>query len=943
MKALSAYKKKRRFDRTPEPGPVQKKSDSGQMFVVQKHRASHLHYDFRLEADGVLKSWAVPKGPSLDPSVRRLAMEVEDHPVDYGDFEGIIPEGEYGGGTVMVWDTGTYEPEPETPDVLKAIKKGELKFTLHGRKLGGSWVLVRTRGRQWLLIKHRDDYASKEDLAETEPTSVFTDRTLAEIASDEGGNVEKAITGDPESVHGRRRKRAKSSGKKSVWRSAKKRTTKKSAAKTPTTKKPATKKPTTKKKATKTARKTSRKAASFRAKQLTQIDLPPNAKRAPMPKEVSPMLAKLVDQPFSDDEWLFETKWDGMRAITYLSNGKFRLISRRQNDVTSKYPELSGIPEAINADKAIVDGEIVALDSRGYPQFQLLQPRFGLKHIGRSDEPSTIVYYVFDILYYNRHDVTRATLEERKALLHRIMSRHPAVRYSDHFIGRGEDFFHEVEKLGLEGIIAKRRDSHYLQSRSSYWLKIKTVQRTEAVIGGYTKPRGNRAHFGALVMGQYRDGKLQYVGHTGGGFNQQSLEELYKLMQPLITKTSPFANPPKTNEAVEWIQPKLVAEVKFAEWTGDGNMRQPIFMGLRTDKMPKETVFEPKQKTSNAVKTVKKESRRKKAVSTGKTSEVIPAETLFAGKSLSGDVRVKAPGGVVSLTNLDKTYWPDDGYTKGDLLRYYYNIAPSVMPYLKDRPLILKRYPEGISGFSFHQHTVKDPPSFVKTFSRINDENDTVVYAVCNNIASLLYVTNLGTISLHPWSARMTAPTRPDWIMFDLDPGQATFDQVREVARVVKDLLDEIGLSGYPKTSGSKGIHVYVPIKNSYTHDQAVQFATLVAHLAAARHPDLIAVERIVKKRKKGAVYLDYLQNGFGKSLAAPYSVRARPGATVSAPLEWKEVFSSTLGPEKFTIKNIAARVEKNGDLFREVLANKQTLAKALAKVETLMKTMNLE
>jgi bifunctional non-homologous end joining protein LigD len=934
MKALSAYKKKRRFDRTPEPGPVQKKSDSGQMFVVQKHRASHLHYDFRLEADGVLKSWAVPKGPSLDPSTKRLAMEVEDHPVDYGDFEGIIPEGEYGGGTVMVWDTGTYEPEPETPDVSKAIKKGELKFTLHGQKLGGSWVLVRTRGRQWLLIKHRDDFASKEDLAETEPTSVFTDRTLAEIAADEGGNVEKATTGDPERVHGRRRKRAKkSSGKKSVWSSAKKKSTTKKAA--------------AKEKTTKTARKTSRKAASFRTKQLSQLDLPPSAKRAPMPKSINPMLAKLVDTPFSGDDWLFETKWDGMRAICYLSNGKPKFVSRRQLDVTAKYPELADIPAAIQAERAIVDGEIVALDSKGFPQFQLLQPRFGLKFLGNRDEPSTIVYYVFDLIYYDGYDLTSATLEERKALLQQIMTPHTAVRYSDHIVGRGEDFFREVEKLGLEGIIAKRIDSPYIQGRSGNWLKIKTVQRTEAVIGGYTKPRGMRSHFGALVMGQYRDGELEYVGHTGGGFDRKGLTELFKLMQPLKTNTSPFAAPPKTNEEVQWIKPKLVAEVKFAEWTSDGNMRQPIFMGLRTDKMPKETVFEPKQKTSSAVKAVKKESLSKaaaaKAGSKEKAGEVFPAETLFAGKNLSGDVRVKAPGGVVSLTNLHKVYWPEDGYTKGDLLRYYYNIAPSVMPYLKDRPLILKRYPEGISGFSFHQHTVKDPPSFVKTFSRVNDDNDTVVYAVCNNIASLLYVTNLGTISLHPWSARMTAPTKPDWIMFDLDPGQATFDQVREVARVVKELLDEIGLTGYPKTSGSKGIHVYVPIKNSYTHDQAVQFATLVAHLAAARHPDLIAVERIVKKRKKGTVYLDYLQNGFGKSLAAPYSVRARPGATVSAPLEWKEVFSSTLRPDKFTIKNIAARVEKNGDLFREVLANKQTLAKALAKVEALMKTSELE
>jgi len=901
MKTLKDYKKKRRFNRTPEPGPVPKRSASGRMFVVQKHRARNLHYDFRLEVDGVLKSWAVPKGPSLDPAVKRLAMAVEDHPVDYADFEGVIPEGEYGGGTVMVWDNGTFEPDAQTPDVADAIEKGELKFTLHGTKLNGSWVLVNTRDRQWLLIKHRDEFASRDSLADTEPLSVLSGRSLAEIASDEGGDVTKAATGDPSTLPSKRSSRKQTSTSR-------------------------------RKSATQPAKSTKRKKSD--------IKLPGNAKLSPMPSAVAPMLAKLVDAPFSSDEWVFETKWDGVRAICFLNNGKYRFISRNNNEMTSSYPELSGIAEVISADQAILDGEIVALDKKGIPRFQLLQPRFGLKKSPATIKDHTIAYMIFDLLYYNGYDLTRCDLLSRKDLLQKIIKRSNAVKYSDHIAGRGEDLFEHAEKLGLEGLIAKRSDSQYVHGRSSQWLKIKTTKRQEVVIAGYTEPRKSRAHFGALILGLYRKGKLTYVGHVGTGFNHRSLKQIFELMQPLKRKLSPFVSVPKTNEPVQWLRPELVAEVKFSEWTDDLSMRHPVFIGLRDDKKAKDSIFEAELKTRVVVdrKTSRAKPGKDNSVKVTRKEidlKAVEAKAAFAGE-LKGNLRLKVPGGTVSLTNLDKIYWPDEGISKGDLIRYYYELAPVILPFLKDRPIILKRYPDGIKGQSFHQHSLKDPPDFVKTYDRKSDDG-VVTHVICNNVASLLYVANLGSISLHAWSARMTTPQKPDWILFDLDPGDATLKEVQETALHLKGLLDTLGLVAYPKTSGSKGLHVYVPIKAMHTHEQIVQFATMIAHMAATERPDLIAVERRVGKRKKGRVYLDYLQNGFGKSLAAPYSVRARPGATVSTPLLWKEVKSSKLRVESFTIRNLARRLKSRGDLFSDVLREKQSLTGAIHKLELLL------
>jgi len=777
---LTEYDKKRRFTKTPEPGPKEKRSKSGRLFVIQKHRATRLHYDFRLESEGVLKSWAVPKGPSLDPSVKRLAMEVEDHPVDYADFEGIIPEGEYGGGTVMVWDQGTYESE-KSDTISSDIHRGEVKFTLHGEKLNGSWALVRTNDRQWLLIKHRDEYAITEEVAELQPFSVITGRTLAEIAEDEGGNVKKAATGDPAVVPPHKRVKKSSKSKPSVWHSNRETQEEKPSGKAP----------------------------KRRQKKLT---MPDGARKAAMPSQITPMLATLVEAPFKDKNWIFEIKWDGVRAICFLESGEIRFVSRTRNEMTAQYPELSQIAGDISAETAILDGEIVALDENGVPRFQLLQPRFGRKRNQVSTDRLTIVYYVFDLINCNGYDLTNCRLEDRRELLQQIVQVTDKLRFSDSVKEEGEQFFSLVEGRGLEGIVGKRLDSKYVQKRTKDWLKVKATKRQEVVIGGYSKPRGERSYFGALIVGLYEGkDKLRYVSHAGGGFNQKLLADIYERLQPLKTDKSPFVATPKTNEKVQWVRPELVCEVKFSEWTNDWNMRHPIFLGLREDTDPKDCRFEFPQVTETEPEQTAADTESRNL----KTSrdEPSPASALLK-RPLKGNLQVRIRRNTLSLTNLDKVYWPEDGYTKGDLVRYYYEIATTLIPYYKDRPLIMKRYPNGITGHVFHQHNLEKPPAYVETYTREREpRKESVVYGLVNNVETLLYLANLGAVSLHPWSSRPATLEQPDWIIFDVDPGEATFHTVCDVALEVKKVLDEIGLEGFPKTSGSKGIHVFVPVK----------------------------------------------------------------------------------------------------------------------------------
>jgi bifunctional non-homologous end joining protein LigD len=641
--ALEEYKRKRRFEATPEPPPTVEKA-SKHRFVVQKHRATRLHYDFRLEMGGVLKSWAVPKGPSLDPADKRLAMMVEDHPVSYFHFEGIIPAGNYGAGTVMVWDTGTWEPIIErngaylpatgsAKEIDKAasemLKKGDLKFRLHGEKLHGDFVLAHMRSRrpgskgtEWLLIKKRDQYVKEGYDIDKHSYSVLTQRTMEQI----GGDTESATWQShkvasksrkqdwlaPALEKLRKQKPAKGESKKKAASLAKAesrtenrelRTAPRKAspsfdrsrsAVTPTTQAGSAKRLLKKKENT--------EASAVSPASLSAVE---GARLAPMPEHIQPMLATLVDHPFNDDEWLFEIKWDGYRALAYIEDERVRLFSRNQNDLTAQFPELRDLPKHVNAQKAVIDGEVAALDPEGRPSFSLMQQRTGLSAPGRRfGTPRTeisIVYYAFDLLYLDGYDLTRVDLEKRKELLAAMVTPSNRVRLSQHFVGQGEDVFRVATERGLEGIVAKRRRSCYIQKRSREWLKMKITKRQECVIGGYTDPKGSREHFGSIVLGLYDEkGRLIPVGQAGSGFTERTHADMWKLLQKLKTDRSPFAGKPDSTRRVHWVRPELVAEIKFTEWThetdgGGLKMRAPVFQGLRADKSPRECVFERSQ------------------------------------------------------------------------------------------------------------------------------------------------------------------------------------------------------------------------------------------------------------------------------------------------------------------------------------------------------------
>jgi bifunctional non-homologous end joining protein LigD len=645
--ALEEYKRKRRFEATPEPPPKVEKA-SKHRFVVQKHHATRLHYDFRLEMDGVLKSWAVPKGPSLDPADKRLAMQVEDHPVSYFDFEGTIPPGNYGAGTVMVWDVGTWEPivEEKTgvygPASGKAkeldkvademLKKGDFKFRLHGQKLNGDFVLARMRSRrpgskgtEWLLIKKRDQQVIEGYDIDQHSYSVLTKRTMEEIGGDQGSRTwqshraaERSRKNDwlaPTLAKLAKQKQAKSRTAESAAaaeNNGKKTSAKKTRASTASTEPKAPRGVKLANSQT-TGSKKKDKGETETQSVATALNEIPGARRGPMPERIQPMLATLVDHAFNDDEWLFEIKWDGYRALAFLDRDKARLVSRNQNDLTAQFPELRDLAQHIKARQAVLDGEVTALDENGRPSFSLMQQRTGLSAPGRRfGSPRLeipIVYYVFDLLYLDGYNLMQADLETRKELLAGIVVSSNRVRFSDHFIGRGEDVYKVARERGLEGIVAKRRRGCYIQKRSREWLKIKITQRQECVIGGYTDPKGSREHFGSVVLGLYDEqGRLVPVGQAGSGFTQRSHAEMWKRLQKLKTDRNPFALKPDSTRGLHYVRPELVAEIKFTEWThetegGGLKMRAPVFEGLRLDKSPRECVFErPKSAIQEAKK-----------------------------------------------------------------------------------------------------------------------------------------------------------------------------------------------------------------------------------------------------------------------------------------------------------------------------------------------------
>jgi bifunctional non-homologous end joining protein LigD len=903
-RSLAEYQRKRDFSKTPEPKGTPEPHGQNR-FVVQKHWATRLHYDFRLEMDGVLVSWAIPKGPTLNPAERRLAAHVEDHPVGYYDFEGTIPKGEYGGGTVMVWDWGTYELEQSTP--AESLRRGEVKFRLHGVRLSGRYALVRTRSeKDWLLIKKRDEAADPNFAIEKFGTSVKTGRTKEQIEQ----------------------------GQDAVW-------------------------------------------SSRRAEGEGGLINLANAEKGPMPKTLEPMKAQLIEKAFDDERWLFEVKWDGIRLVSFIDEGKVSLQTRAGRIVDAEYPQLQAISGLVNARQAVLDGEVVVLDEEGRPSFQLLQNR------GKEEHP--MQYVVFDIVYFDGQRLFKVPLEDRKRLLRDIVRDSGVLKYSDHVLGQGKAFFQAAQEKRLEGIVAKLRESPYQPGiRSSAWLKIKAHLQQEVVIGGCTEPRASRKYFGALLVGVYEDGKLVYTGHVGGGFDEKTLADLYKLMKPLIVKQSPFSGtPPRGNEKPTWVKPVLVAKVRFAEWTRDGVMRQPVFLGLRDDVDPREARREQPLETEPETRQAKKTTARPRARPSTTTRKPPPAVALKAVRAtvrpssrttiattrttresgpadipdtplsraaarittqLKTDLRgataaeLKAldaitkeadwqiGGRTVHLTNLDKLLFPEDRYSKRDLIRYYVQVAPVMIPYYKHRPLSMNPHPDGIHGKSYW---VKDKPDYapdwIPTF-RYQDQKGLKDWILIEEVATLAWLANHAVIDMHPWYSRVDKPEYPDWSVVDLDPAEgATFKDVIAVAKVVKSALDHLELQSLLKTTGQSGLHIYIPVERRYTLDESRGFVAKLSHMIAELMPDKVT-EVWEVKRRTGKIRIDYTQNVINKTLAGPYSVRPVLRAPVSTPIDWKELDDPHLRPDKWTIKTLGDRLLEVGDLFHKALTLRQRL-----------------
>ena len=916
---LAEYRKKRDFAKTPEPPPGDPDaSQRNLVFVVQQHAATRMHWDFRLEVEGVLKSWPLPNGPSLDPMVKRLAVMTEDHPYDYRTFEGVIPKGEYGGGQVIIWDEGIYSPdeggvfswddkEGGSRRMLEGIEKGKLSFTLQGRKLRGSFTLVRTRygkgkkdeGKNWLLIKHRDEHVSDRNLT-SEDRSVRSGLTIKDL---KGGRLPNPTAAGVES-HANAR------------------------------------------------------AAAF-----------------PDPKKERPMLASLVDKPFNREGWLWEPKLDGIRVLVYLHDGKVELRSRRGIDVTKQYPALVAALGRLAADSMVLDGEICALDADGVPRFQLLQPRINLQRGDnrRVDAENPVVLFAFDLLYLDGFDLHSVPLQERKELLANRVLVGDQLRLMSWMPGDGVEVAAAAEALGFEGVVGKRTDSRYEPGqRSTAWVKVKSVQQQEFVVGGFTPGEGGRkSTFGALAIGYWDDGKLRYAGNVGSGFDDAELASVRRALKPLEAEDSPFEEPV---EDVSFTKPAMVVAVKFAEWTKDGRLRAPVFLGVRDDIDPlavrRETAV-----SATATLTTSSPSSDESSLNPGLSSpglapslEVLLSQLENPKPNFTLDV----DGDPVKLTNLDKPFWPAYGDSpplpKRELIRYYVKLAPLLLPHLHDRPLTLTRYPDGVGAKPFYQKHYEQPlPRFVETariWSGSNQKSDD--YILCNNLATLVWLGQLADLELHAWMSRIdpepdslgrgldfatseealdeSSLNYPDFMVFDLDPyiysgkeGQGEepeynkrgWEKTVEVALTLKALLDQLNLSSFIKTSGKTGLHVYLPILRRFDYDEIRAATQAIGRFLVQQHPKDVTVEWDTSKRKS-KVFFDANQNTRGKTLAAQYSPRPTPWAGVSTPIAWAEL--PNLDPTSLNLLTLPERIASQGDLWRDILSHKSDLSPLLSR-----------
>ncbi len=829
--ALKDYKKKRDFKKTAEPEGKVRPSPSGRMFVIQKHAARRLHYDLRLEAEGVLKSWAVPKGPSYDPSEKRLAVQVEDHPIDYGDFEGIIPEGEYGGGTVMVWDRGTWTP---VGDWKKGFNSGRLKFHLEGEKLKGDWTLVEMKGRagedskkNWLLMKSHDDEvkdARSYDVTVEKPLSAKTGRSLDEIRAESQGRPDQ------------------------TWESSREPKVRKKKAPAP---RPAP---------------------------------PVKGRKAPWPEKFFPQLATLVSNPPEGSGWLHEIKFDGYRLIARIKNGRVNLMTRRGQDWTEKFAPIARELSGISAENAILDGEVVVQNSDGTTSFQKLQNY--LKSRGKYP----LLYYVFDLPYYNGHDLSGLPLVERKELLAELIradrGRIPSVRYSEHLTGPGERIFQTACQHVVEGIVSKRADSPYIQKRTGSWLKVKCVKRQEFVVGGFTEPKGSRSYFGSLVLGYYdEEKKLIYCGNVGTGFNSESIKTIYDRLKRLEQDRSPFDTPvpDARRRKIHWTAPKMVAEVEFTELTDEGILRHPSFTGIREDKAPGEVTMEkevPPPGEEPALAAHEADGRKKG----GKLPRA-------KGRKRSSS----APDLPVPLSHPEKVLYPEQGLTKRDLAEYYQEVAKWMLPELAGRPLSLVRCPEGIGGECFFQkHLGEKVPKWIQSVS-IREKKGVGVYPVVEDLPGLLSLVQLGALEIHAWGCRRDRLEYPDRMIFDLDPSpEISKETLVEAALFVKEWLLKKEITPFFKTTGGKGVHVVIPLKPTLDWDKVKEISRTIALKLVREKPGLFTAT-MAKKARTGKILIDFFRNDRGATAILPYSTRARPGAPVALPILEKELTADFL------------------------------------------------
>jgi bifunctional non-homologous end joining protein LigD len=863
--SLATYRAKRSPDTSPEPvGTVS--VVPGRLFVVHKHAASHLHFDLRMEMDGVLKSWAVPKGPSYDMNDKRLAVRVEDHPMEYGDFEGIIPKGNYGAGGIIVWDRGEWVP---LEDWREGLEKGKLAFELRGYKLRGKWALVKTKRseKDWLLLKERDAYV-KSPGDQFDETSVLSGLTVEQVKAGE--------------------------------------------------------RPTT----------TIRAAVAGSGAVKSRVD----------PREVKLMLAEPRDAPFTSEDWIFELKLDGYRLLASKRGQEVLLLTRRGLDYTAVFPEIARAIRALPHDACILDGEVVVMDAQGKPSFARLQRRGRLSNsleIGQAAVELPATFFAFDLLAFEDFDLRGVPLVERRRLLTQVVPSLGAVRGLEPIAREGELMFREVTKLGLEGIVAKRADSTYSGRRSPNWLKIKADRTGDFVIVGYTQPKGTRPFIGALQLAEFVEGRLCYVGRVGTGMDDAMLRELIALLSPDIRRDAPchgMAVTPGTEplpsegipetKTTTWVEPRYVCEVQYREVTPDGLLRHSSFLRMRDDKRPDECErARGADSSSRAAPSLGMTASADPSTAPGMTAAVIPSE-----RSESRDPHP------TKFSNLKKVYWPAEKYTKGDLIEYYRAASRWMLPYLRNRPLVMTRFPDGIDGKQFYQ---KDAPEFapewIRTQSIWSDDSQRMVrYFVCDDEDSLLYIANLGCIPIHIWASSVGSLEQCDWCVIDLDPKEAPFSDVIRCAQVLHRLCEQIGLQHYVKTTGKTGLHIMVPLARLCTYEQSRTLGELLARVMLREVGDVATITRHVTKRGD-KVYLDYLQNRHGQTIVAPFSVRPLPGATVSMPLRWDEV-ADGLDPKDYTIRNAVERMEELGaDPIAPVLTEVPDLGAVLGRLAKLL------